>query len=116
MSGIADRLYADRLNRDAARVVAEANLARVKADLAARGIGGRIVDKASNEAKVAADQTLAIARESKGIIALTAAALGLWLFRKPLLRAAGSLIARAQSPVNEEPGSVPETDWSSESE
>jgi hypothetical protein len=41
MSKIEDRLQADRANRNAARSVVDANLTQVKADLAARGVGGR---------------------------------------------------------------------------
>ena len=79
-------------------------LAQVKADLAARGIGGRIKAKARDEAGKALDQGLAVARESKGIIAGTATMLGVWLLRKPLLSAARNLFAKAS--VQDQPDSA----------
>ena len=116
MSKIEDRLHADRATRNAARGVVDAGLSQVKTDLAARGVGGRIVDKASGEVRGVADQALAVARESKGIIAGTVAALGLWLLRKPILRAAKGLIADRQSPVHDESDIGDASDWSTDSD
>lgn len=84
MTELSDRLARDRAARDAARQALEANVAQVKADLAARGIGGRIADKAVADATTALDEAVAIAKESKGIIAATGLALLLWLLRNPL--------------------------------
>jgi len=74
---------ADRANRKAARVLFDRRLAQVKQDLAARGIGGRIAAKAKGDA-------LAVAKDNKGLIAASLAALAAWAFRKPLI----GLIAR----------------------
>jgi hypothetical protein len=45
----------------------------------------RIKAKATDEAVGAIEQGLDVAKESKGIIAVTAGALALWFFRAPLL-------------------------------
>jgi len=89
------RLGEDRAVRRAARGLFDRRLAQVKADLAARGVGGRIKAKAQDQAFKALDQGLAVASESKGIIAGTVAALGLWFARKPLLSSLRRLFAKA---------------------
>lgn len=81
---------ADRANRKAARVLFDRRLAQVKQDLAARGIGGRIAAKAKGDALAVADEALALAKDNKGLIAASLAALAAWAFRKPLI----GLIAR----------------------
>ena len=81
MTGLPDQLASNRAARSAARGAFDAKLAQVQADLAARGIGGRMADTASTEIKDALGEAAAIARESKGIIAATGAALALWLLR-----------------------------------
>jgi len=97
MSKLIERVIADRTTRNAARAAFDANLAQVHTDLAARSVGGRIADKASDEAQAVLSQTLAVARESKGIIAAIIAALVLWFLRQPLLKAlAGSDPAEVQ--------------------
>ena len=87
-------LLEDRANRNAARSLFDTRLASVKGDLAARSIGGRIADKAKSDAASAARQGLAVAKESKGIIAGTLGALALWAFRKKLAAAAETMLAR----------------------
>ena len=87
MADLEKRIREDRALRNAARGVFNAGVGNVKADLAARGIGGRIADSATGQLRDAADQAIDVAKESKGIIAGTFAALGLWTFRKPLLAA-----------------------------
>jgi len=75
-----------RSARNAARARFDARLTQVRADLAARGVGGRIADKASGDIKQALGDAANVARESKGIIAGAAAALALWFLRGPLLK------------------------------
>jgi hypothetical protein len=84
MSDPAERFREDRDTRQAARAVFDAGVSQVKGDLAARGIGGRIADKAGDEVKAALGGAIEVARDSKGIIAGTVAALALWTFRAPL--------------------------------
>lgn len=87
--------------RNAARQRFDARLAQVQADLAARGIGGRIADKASGDIRQALGEAGNVARESKGIIAAAAAALAVWFLR-------GSLLKLVQDRFTPTPGS--ETD------
>lgn len=96
MTELETRIAEDRTNRMAARQLVDARLSQVKADLAARGIGGRIADKAGEDARAMAGEALAVAKESKGIIAATAAALGLWLLREPLIAAVRNLRGQAR--------------------
>lgn len=95
------RLAKDRATREAALGNFNANFAQVKADLEARGIGGRIADKAGEEVRAAFDETLTIASESKGVIAATLAALTLWLLRNPLIDGLRTLLADDEAPPGE---------------
>lgn len=81
MSPLDQRLAETRAARNTARAAHDANVAQVRADLAARGIGGRIAAKAKHDALDLAGEALAVARESKGIIAGAAGALILWTLR-----------------------------------
>lgn len=108
MADLEKRIREDRALRNAARGVFNAGVGNVKADLAARGIGGRIADSATGQLRDAADQAIDVAKESKGIIAGTFAALGLWTFRKPLLAAVHRLFGD-QASVQAEPLEESET-------
>lgn len=74
-----------RQARDRARKLFDARLASVRSDLEARGIGGRIADRIGEEARDAFDEALDVAKESKGVIAGTVAALALWFLRHPII-------------------------------
>lgn len=92
----------DRANRTAAWRLFEGRLAQVKDDLAARGIKDRVVGKARDDALAMADEALAVAKDNKGLIAATLAALLAWFFRGPLI----ALVAQrraAQAPVQPDP-------------
>jgi hypothetical protein len=78
--------------RDSAKSRFDARLAIVQADVEARSIGSRIADKAAEEARDAMEDAMAVARESKGIIAGTIAALALWFLRNPLIAWAEQLL------------------------
>jgi hypothetical protein len=92
-------LAADRATRNAARGAFDRHLARLKGDVEAHGgIAGKAKDEAGKRLLDAGKQGLAIAGESKGIIAGTVAALGLWFFRKPLIDAASSLFSKSEQP------------------
>ena len=81
MTDAETRLAADRANRNAARKLVDGHIEQVKADLAARSVGGRVVAKVKGDALDLADQALAVAKDSKGIIAGAIGALALWTFR-----------------------------------
>lgn len=102
MSEAESRLAEDRANRKAARGLFDSRLAQVKTDLAARGVPGRIKAKATDEMAKGIEQGVTIAKESKGIIAGTAAALALWFFREPLWALGRRLIAGEQDSVQDQ--------------
>ena len=89
---------ADRANRKAARTLFEGRFAQVKEDLAARGVRDRIVAKTKDDALAVADEAVAVAKDNKGLIAATLAALLAWVFREPLLGLLSSRGTR-QAPV-----------------
>ncbi len=96
MSKDEDRLQADRETRNAARSLFDSRLTQVKSDLTARSIGGRIADKAKDDARATLTEAVEVARDSKGIIAATAGALALWFFRDTLLAKLTPLLHRAE--------------------
>jgi hypothetical protein len=75
-----------KIARNAAQEALQLQLARVREDLAVRGIGGRIADRAGEAMADAAE----VANENKGVIAGTLAALAIWFLRGPII----SLLAR----------------------
>lgn len=87
------RLADDRAARNAARDNLYDGWRKVTGDLEKRGIGQRMSDRAFQEVRELADKSLAVAGESKGIIAATVAALMLWLFRSPIISWAESQFA-----------------------
>lgn len=89
MSELGEQLARRRAARDAARAAQAASLTKVKADLAARSIPKRAADRIKDDALDLLDEGLAVASESKGIIAAATATITLWLVRRPLLRWAG---------------------------
>ena len=89
------RLSEDRAQRSAARRLFDTGLAQVKADLAARGIGGRIKDSVAQQADEAVHAGIAVARENKPVVAGTIALLLVWLLRNPLGKLLGRLSGHA---------------------
>lgn len=88
MTDAEQRLVADRGNRNSARGLFDQRLARVKADLSARSVPARVKDWVQEQVFTALDQGIDIAKESKGVIAAVAGAVGLWFFRQPLIELA----------------------------
>lgn len=99
MSEAERNLAEDRATRNAARGVFDIHLARLKGDVEAKGgIVGKAKDEGGKRLLDAGKKGLAIAGESKGIIAGTLAALGLWFFRKPLIDGAKTLFSKSEQP------------------
>ena len=88
------RFETDRANREAAWTLFNTRLAQVKADLAARGIGGRIAAKTKQDAIAVAGDAVAIVRDNKGIVAAALVAVLGWAFRAPLLGLVAGLAAK----------------------
>jgi len=79
------RLAEDRSMRDAALALFQADLALIRADLAERGVGGRIADRIGEASMDMVDEAVDYAEENKGKVAAGFAALLLWFARGPIL-------------------------------
>jgi hypothetical protein len=77
----------DRMLRDAARALVDADVANLKANYAARGIGDRIKSRLEDGAAVVLEEAVAVADDNKGVIATLVAAIGLWFARQPIMDA-----------------------------
>ena len=71
-----------KATRNEAHRAFKMQVAQLQQDIAARGIGGRVVDRASEALAEAAE----VASENKGIVAGTVSLLALWFMRRPLIR------------------------------
>ena len=104
------RLSKDRAQRRAARQLVDLQLAQVKADLSARGIGGRLKHSAIQQADEVVATGIAVARENKPIVAGTIGLLLVWLFRNPL----GKLLGRLFGHTPETEQIEDQANWSDE--
>lgn len=93
---MAQALEQAKAARNAAHETFQAQLLQVQEDLEARGIGGRIADRAGEVAAEAAD----VANEHKGVVAGTVTAILLWLFRDPIIKLIGRLIPDDEDDAN----------------
>jgi hypothetical protein len=82
----------ERESRDAARAQLDGHVARLRADIEERGIGGRIADEASTRALAALDEASEIASQSKGLIGGALVLMLLWFFRTPIMSAFEALL------------------------
>lgn len=96
------RLAADRAKRNLAHAAFAERLEGIKDDLAARGLGARMAESVKEGTSDAIDAGLDVAKERKGLIAGTFAALLLWIFRDPLFTAATALVVRMRSDDEDE--------------
>lgn len=74
-----------RARRNASKAAFDTRLATFRAELAERSIKEQITSKASADAHRVLDHSLAIANDSKGIIAATVGALAVWFLRHPII-------------------------------
>ncbi len=91
MSQVEEPLAADRKLRDEARLVMNNRYARLKTGLAAKGLGERAAEAVKGKAKAVVKETVEVANDSRGIIAVTVTALACWTWRKPILAELGKL-------------------------
>jgi hypothetical protein len=82
-------LREDRLLRDAARALVEADIAQLRASLAERSIPSRIADRIGEGATDVLDEAVEVADDNKGVIAALVGAIVLWFARHPILEALG---------------------------
>lgn len=81
------RLLEDRHLRDAARALVGADLKNLRADLSAKSLGERAVDRIADGASEVYDEAVEVAADHKGALAAIIAALALWFARHPILEA-----------------------------
>lgn len=79
------QLREDRMLRDAARALVEADVANLRASLAGRSISSRIIDRIGDGAADVLDEAVAAAENNKGMIATLIAAIVLWFARHPIM-------------------------------
>ena len=82
---LARHMQEDRLLRDAARALVDADIANLRADLTARSIPTRMMDRVSEGATDVLDEAVAVAEDNKGVIAALLGAIGLWFARHPIM-------------------------------
>jgi len=92
VSDLEQRLAEDKALRDAALALFKADLALVRADLDARGLGKRISDRLGESTMEMLDEATDFAEDNKGKVAAGIAAVILWFARGPILDAVGRLI------------------------
>lgn len=85
MARLTQQVLTDRAARDTARAIFDNRLAAVKTDLAARSVGGRVVDKVADEALAMVEEARDVANENRAIVWGTLIALLLWFLRNPLI-------------------------------
>lgn len=103
MNRLERQLADDRATRDAARAVFEARLGRVRRMLDERSVPQRLGDEAITRAVSAAEESIAVAQESKWVVAGTALAILAWLLRRPLVNSARGLADRRHRPQQAKP-------------
>lgn len=79
------RLREDRVLRNAARALFEADVAHLRASLAGRSISTRIVDRIGEGASDVLDEAMEVADNNRGVIATLVAAIVLWFARHPIM-------------------------------
>lgn len=82
-----DRMLEDRHLRDASRALVEADVKNLRADLSAKGLGERAVDRIAGGASEVYDEAMEVASDHKGALAAILAALALWFARHPIVDA-----------------------------
>lgn len=79
------QLREDRMLRDAARAMLDADVAYLRSSLAGRSIPSRIADRIGEGATDALDEATEFAERHRGVVAGLLAAVILWFARHPLI-------------------------------
>lgn len=85
MSSNAAKVLADRSARDAAKARFDNRYAVIKADIADRGVAGRLTDEAIEQAKLMFDEAVVLVEEHPAVVAGTLSTLVLWFLRNPIM-------------------------------
>lgn len=79
------QLQEDRLLRNAAYALVKADVANLRADLASKGIGDRVIDRFHDGAVDIFEEAVGLADSNRGILAVLMGAVVLWFARNPIL-------------------------------
>lgn len=85
MSEIERRMIEDRTLRDAALALVKADVAHLQADLNARSVGTRLLDRVTERASDVLDEASNLAKDNHGVLLALLAAVVLWFSRNPLI-------------------------------
>ena len=79
------KLKEDRLLRNAAFALLKADVANLRADLAGKGFGERIVDRINEGAVDIFEEAVELADNNRGVLAALIGAVLLWFARNPIM-------------------------------
>ncbi len=79
------KMKEDRALRNAARALVAADLANLRADLAGKGFGERIVDRINEGAVDLFDEAVQLADSNRGVLSALFGAILLWFARNPII-------------------------------
>ncbi|AKM06916.1 hypothetical protein [Pelagerythrobacter marensis] len=85
MNNVERQMIEDRTLRDAALTLVKADVAHLQADLNARGIGARLLDRVSESASDVFEDATDLAGDNRGVLMALLAAVALWFLRNPLI-------------------------------
>jgi len=78
------KLVEDRALRDAALALVKADIHHLRADFAAKSMGERVIDRASEGAADIFEEAKELADDHKGVLATLIAAIFIWFARHPI--------------------------------
>lgn len=85
MTDLDQQLREDRNMRDAALALVKADVANIRADLGAKSVGSRIMDRLSEGAVDVFEEAVEVADNHRGVLATLLAAVVLWFARNPIM-------------------------------
>lgn len=85
MSDPRRKMIEDRSLRNAALALVKADVAHLRADLTAKGVGARFLERVAEGANDVLDEAVDVAESNRGVLLTLLAAALLWLARNPLL-------------------------------
>lgn len=83
--GIDLQLKEDRALRDAAKALLIADIANLRADLAGKGVGERIIDRIEDGAVDVFGEAVDLANSNRSVLAVLLGAILLWFARNPII-------------------------------
>lgn len=85
MTDLKRQMIEDRAMRDAARTILESDIAHIKSELSAKGIGERMLGSVGEGAVDVLERAGEAADNHKGVLATLVGAVVLWFARNPIL-------------------------------